>query len=200
MIGEPDDDLPGGLIYATAGEADKARLDALTSLGFRAHRRELVLELPTDTTQHPKPAGVGFVQADTVDEERLRLLDDDLRQDVPGTDGWEWGADQFHSELYSPGFDPATYLVAVDGDGSYLGIARVWMRPEQPRLGFIGVRSERRRQGIARALLAEVLREVHRRGVSHVRTEVDETNVASRSLLCGFGGTRVGAVLELRRP
>jgi ribosomal protein S18 acetylase RimI-like enzyme len=204
VVGEPDEDLPSGRLYATADEADEARLRSLQRLGFAPHRRELLLELPTDparwSTRAAEPLpGITCMQADAVDEEQLRLLDDALRQDVPGTDGWEWGADDFHNETYSPGFDPATYLVAVDRGGSYLGIARVWMR-QQPRLGFIGVRPERRRQGIARALLADVLTEVHRRGVSHVRTEVDETNVASRMLLAGFGGKSVGAALELVKP
>ena len=202
VVGEPDDDLPSGRIYATADEGDETRLDSLRSLGFAPHRRDLVLELPTDPAEWSRavamPQGMECQPADQVDEERLRLLDDALRQDVPGTDGWGWGADEFRDEMYSPGFDPATYLVAVDRDGSCLGIARVWMR-EQPRLGFVGVHSERRRRGIARALLAEVLTEVHRRGVPHVLTEVDESNVASRTLLAGFGGKPVGASLELVR-
>lgn len=203
VFGEPDDDLPLGRIYATADEADEARLRSLARLGFTIHRRELVLEIPTDPAQWhvwdlEPPSGIAFAQADRVEEERLRLLDDLLRQDVPGTDGWEWSAEEFREETYhSSQFDPATYLVAVDRGGDYLGIARVWVRPEQPRLGFIGVRSDRRRQGVARALLAAVLMVLHQRGAPHVRTEVDEENIASRHLLASFGGELVATSLEL---
>jgi ribosomal protein S18 acetylase RimI-like enzyme len=130
----------------------------------------------------------------------LRLLDDLLRQDAPGTDGWRWSRGEFREETYdSFDFDPATYLVAVDDVGNGVGIARVWMKPGQPRLGFIGVRRDWRRKRVASSLLAEVFAAVRRRELSDVRTEVDETNVASRELLFSFGGRAVGASLELRK-
>jgi RimJ/RimL family protein N-acetyltransferase len=205
VVGEPDDELPDGRVHATADEADDARLRRLGDLGFRLHRRELLLRIPTDPGSWnvagvEPPPGIAFRRADQVDEPRLRLLDDVLRQDVPGTDGWRWQSDDFREETYeSPAFDPSTYLVAVDGDGHYVGIARIWMNAERPRLGFVGVRAEWRRNGVARALTARVLAALHERGVPDVRTEVDETNVASRALLTGFGGETVGASLELVR-
>ena len=206
VFGEPDDDLPPGRVYATAEEADERRLRTLSGLGFAIHRRELVLELPTDVAAwsisavETPPPGVAFVRADQVAEERLRVLDDLLRQDVPGTRGWEWSREAFREETYeSPDFDPATYLVALDEASEGIGIVRIWMRRDGPRLGLIGVRSDWRRRGVARAMLAAVLTEVARRGVATVRTEVDEANVASRELLFGFGGRAVGASVELVR-
>jgi ribosomal protein S18 acetylase RimI-like enzyme len=205
VFGEPDDDLPPGRVHAEADEADEARVRALAGRGFAIRRRELVLELPTDPAAWSIPAvepppGIAFVRADRVEEEQLRQLDDLLRQDVPGTDGWKWSPAGFREETYeSRDFDPATYLVAVDERRSAIGIARVWMRPEQPRLGLIGVRSDWRRKGVARALLAAVLTEVAERGGPEVRTEVDEANTASRDLLFGFGDRIVGASLELVR-
>jgi ribosomal protein S18 acetylase RimI-like enzyme len=178
---------------------------ALERLGFVVQRRELALSLSTDSTAWSvsatePPPGIAFVGADQVEEERLRLLDDLLRQDVPGTDGWKWGAEGFREETYdSPDFDPATYLVALGENGEEIGIARVWMRRDGPRLGLIGVRPDRRRKGVARALLAAILTEVGARGLPEVRTEVDETNVASRELLFRFGARTVGARLELFR-
>jgi GNAT superfamily N-acetyltransferase len=205
VVGEPDGDLPAGRLYATADEGDTVRLRQLEGLGFARHRREVVLRLPTDPRRWREraaapPGGVELRQADRVDETRLRLLDDLLRHDVPGTDGWRWDEAGFREETYaSPHFDPATYLVAVDAADDYLGIARVWMRRPRPRLGFVGVRADRRRQGLARALVAAVLLEVHERGLPEVGTEVDETNTASRALLAGFDGEPVGAELELVR-
>jgi GNAT superfamily N-acetyltransferase len=206
VFGEPDDDLPPGRVYATAGEGDETRVRTLAGLGFAVQRRELVLELPTDVAAwsisavETSPSGVAFVRADQVAEERLRVLDDLLRQDVPGTRGWKWSWEAFREETYeSPDFDPATYLVALDEASKGIGIARIWMRRDGPRLGLIGVRSDWRRRGVARAMLAAVLTEVARRGVATVRTEVDEANVASRQLLFGFGGRTVGASVELVR-
>jgi ribosomal protein S18 acetylase RimI-like enzyme len=205
VFGEPDDELPRGRVYAGADESDAARVTALERLGFVVRRRELALTLSTDSTAWSvsvtePPPGIAFVGADQVEEERLRRLDNLLRQDVPGTKGWEWDVEGFREETYdSPDFDPATYLVALGESGQELGIARVWMRREGPRLGLIGVRADRRRKGVARALLAAVLTEVGARGLPDVRTEVDETNVASRELLFRFGARTVGAWLELVR-
>ncbi|HEX4324807.1 MAG TPA: GNAT family N-acetyltransferase [Gaiellaceae bacterium] len=205
VFGEPDDDLPPGRAHAGVDEADEARARALAGLGFASQRRELVLELPTDPAAWSVPAvetpsGIAFVPADRVEEEQLRLLDDLLRQDVPGTDGWKWSPAGFREETYeSRDFDPATYLVALDERRSGVGIARVWMRPDRPRLGLIAVRPDWRRRGVARALLAAALTAVRERDPRDVRTDVDETNTASRSLLFGFGGRTMGASLELVR-
>ncbi len=205
VFGQPDDDLPPGRVHAEADEADEARVGALVRLGFGIERREIVVEFPTDPAAWSVPAtdapqGIAFVPADRVEEEQLRLLDDLLRQDVPGTDGWRWGPEGFREETYeSRDFDPATYLVALDEGKDGIGIGRVWMRPDRPRLGLIAVRSDWRRRGVARALLAAVLTAVRERDTRDVGTEVDETNVACRRLLDGFGARPVGAFVELVR-
>jgi ribosomal protein S18 acetylase RimI-like enzyme len=146
-----------------------------------------------------------FLSAADADEARLMRLDDALRQDVPGTDGWRWPeAADFREATFRDGaYDPATYLVAVaDTPGEYVGLARVWWKLTSPRLGMIAVLPAYRRRGIARALLAEVLAVVHERGQPEVFTEVDDRNVASRSLMRSIGARSVpGHVhLELRRP
>jgi GNAT superfamily N-acetyltransferase len=205
VFGEPDGDLPLGRLYTTADEAAEARLRDLLRLGFTPQRRELTLQLQTESarwslsTVEPPP-GISLVRADRVDEEKLRLLDDLLRQDVPGTDGWKWDVDGFREETYGTSdFDPTTYLVALDENGDGVGLARVWMRPDHPVLGLVGVRSDWRRRGVARALVASVLTAVRVRGPLVVRTGVDETNIASRKLLLSFGGHPVGSSLELSR-
>ncbi len=200
VLGPLDRPLPPGELFATVDESDDEQLRALEALGFSLERRELDLVLATDARQVPALTGVEAVRADAVDEEALRLLDDELRQDVPGTDGWRWTPADFREETYlSSHFDPALYLVAISG-GEQIGICRVWLRPEQPRLGFIGVRRSSRQRGIARWLMGEVFAELRARGAAEVRAEVDETNVASRRLLERLGGRVVGASLELRRP
>ena len=196
----PTGPLPPGELFAWADEHDDEALRALEELGFVRMRRELELVLPTDVARTPAPDGIAAVPADAVGEETLRLLDDELRHDIPGTDGWRWTAEGFREETYlSPHFDPAVYLVATAG-GEPVGICRIWLRPEQPRLGLVGVRRSLRRRGVARWLVGEVFAVLHARGVREVGTGVDETNVASRALLEGLGGRVVGASLELRRP
>lgn len=205
VFGEADSDLPRGRLYASAEETDEARLRDLLRLGFTPRRRELMLQLSTEPTRWDVPTaeappGIALVGVDRVDEEELRLLDDLLRQDVPGTDGWKWDADGFREETYaSADFDPATYLVALAQSGDAVGLARVWMRPDQARLGLVGVRSDWRRRGVARALLAGVLAAVRERGRRQVRTGVDVTNTPSRQLLLRFGGQTLGSSLELIR-
>lgn len=199
VLGRPAGGLPPGELFASVEESDVDHLRALEDLGFVRERRDLHLVLPTDGPRHPAPAGVTALRADGVDEEALRLLDDELRQDVPGTDGWRWTARDFREETFhSPHFDPAVYLVATC-EGEHVGICRIWIRPEHPKLGFIGVRRSLRRGGIARWLIGEVFAVLRARGQRKVWSEVDETNVASRALLEGLGGRVVGASLELKR-
>jgi GNAT superfamily N-acetyltransferase len=199
VIGSPEGELPPGEIFAMVDEEDVELLHALEAHGFGRERRELALVLPSGVPRVPPPPGIGVVRGDEVDETALRQLDDELRQDVPGTDGWRWDAAGFREETYlSPQFDPAVYLVATMA-GEHVGICRVWIRPEHPRLGFIGVRRSLRQRGIARWLIGETFAVLHARGEPEVWTEVDETNVASRALLEGLGGRAVGASLELRR-
>jgi hypothetical protein len=88
------------------------------------------------------PAGMSLVSADAVDEDGLRLLDEALRQDVPGSDGWVNDPQEFREYTFSEWrFDPATYLVAVDDASPVLTwsasrpgtAARAWPRYCSPR-------------------------------------------------------------------
>jgi ribosomal protein S18 acetylase RimI-like enzyme len=179
--------------------------DALTKRGFVVHRREHLYALPSDAPRPTQPPG-GFavVSAADADVDRLRKLDEELRQDVPGTAGWRNDPGEFARETFQdPGFDAATYLVAVeDGTGDYAGLVRVWIgrdgRP--PRLGLIGVRSAYRGRGLARALMTRAFGVLHERGAPEVVTEVDETNMASNALMASFGARRIGGAVELFRP
>ena len=145
-----------------------------------------------------EPEGVVVISAVDAYEDQLRLLDDAVRQDVPGAAGWKWDPGDFRAETYGPDFDPAAYLIAVDKDsGEYLGLVRVWDSTGRPRLGLIAVISSYRRRGLATVLLARAFRAVHERGKTEVTAEVDDTNTASRSLLARLGARRIGGTVEL---
>lgn len=194
---------PAGEVYCTVDEADADTLALGERLGFVVNRREGRFLIPTDPDvtglgAAGVPDGFALVRADEVDLDRLRLLDDALRQDVPGTEGWRWDEAGFREE-FDDAYDPATYLVAVADSGEYVGLVRVWHNAAGPRLGMIGVLPPHRRRGLARALLARVFAVLHERGEPEVSTEVDDTNVASNALLRPLGARRAGASVELVR-
>lgn len=193
----------GSDLYATADETDEHGLATFTRLGFTVNRRESNVLIPTDPqitglTATDEPEGVVIISAVDAYEDQLRLLDDALRQDVPGTAGWKWDPGDFREETFGSDFDPAAYLVAVDKDsGEYLGLVRVWDSPGRPRLGLIAVVRPYRRRGLASVLLARAFRAVHEQGNTEVTAEVDDTNTPSRSLLTRLGARRIGGTVEL---
>ncbi len=196
----------GSDLYASIDEDDEHGLDLFNIQGFTVCRREGNYLIPTDPgitglRPAPDPDGVVIISAADAYEDQLRLLDDALRQDVPGAAGWRWDPGDFHEETFGDGFDPATYLVPVDAaSGEYLGLVRVWLSPGRPRLGLIAVVRAHRRRGLASLLLERAFRVVHERGITEVTAEIDDTNAASRTLLGGLGARRSGGTVELVRP
>ena len=198
VLGMYEEDL-----YVEVDEtADHAR-EVLAARGFVPHRHEHHYAVPTGlpTADTAAPAGFAFVSAADCDVDRLRELDDVLRQDVPGAAGWRNDPARFADQTFGdPEFDPATYLIAVvRATGDYAGLARVWIRPHGPRLGLIGVLPAFRRRGLAVALLTKVFGVLAARGHPDVVCEVDDTNTASNALVTGLGARRVGGTVELTR-
>jgi ribosomal protein S18 acetylase RimI-like enzyme len=192
-------------LFVTLEDAEYDALAACAQAGFAERRRESYYRIPTDPAVTGLagavlPAGLDVRSAADADITRLRLLDDALRQDVPGCGGWRWEAEQFRAETFSPFFDPATYLVAVDrASGEYAGLVRIWSNRAGPRLGLIAVLARYRRRGVARALLGQAFAVLAARGDTSAVGEVDDTNVASISLLTGLGARRYGGSVELIR-
>ena len=196
------DDLPHDL-FTLVPDAHEDELARWTRRGFDEHRREDEYEIPVG----PEPGGVvlpsGYVLVSAVDGglEALRHLDEELRQDVPGTRGWVNDPDEFaESTMGSTLFDPATSLVAVEeATGVYAGLVRVWVARHWARLGLVGVRSAHRRQGLGRALAAAAFRPLPERGVGVVLAEADVANLPAQALLAGMGARRTGGTIELAR-
>jgi ribosomal protein S18 acetylase RimI-like enzyme len=192
-------------LYVTLEDAEFDALDACTAAGFAVHRRESYYRIPTapaatGLTGAALPTGLDLISAADADLTRLRLLDDALRQDVPGTAGWRWDPEEFRDETFDTFFDPATYLVAVDqASGEYAGLVRVWRTRAGPRLGLIAVLAPYRRRGTARALLGRVFAVLAAKGASTVVAEVDDTNEPALSLLTKLGARRYGGSVELIR-
>jgi ribosomal protein S18 acetylase RimI-like enzyme len=192
-------------LYVTLEDGEYEALDACEEAGFGVHRRESYYRTPTNPWvtglgTAALPNGLGIISAAEADMTRLRLLDETLRQDVPGAEGWRWDAQEFRAETFSPFFDPATYLVALDrASGKYAGLVRIWTHRGPPRLGLVATLARYRRRGLARALLGRSFAVLAGRGDTSVVGEVDDTNVAALSLLTGLGGRRHGGSVELIR-
>ncbi|MGH3679071.1 MAG: GNAT family N-acetyltransferase [Natronosporangium sp.] len=185
-------------------EADEPSLPGLVGLGFTVWRREHRYRIPTGAVARPNlpaPSDVDLVSAGQADLDRLRRLDDALRQEIPGSDGWRWSPEEFREETFSTGFDPATYRVAVErGTGGYVGLLRVWLRPEGPRLGCIGVLPAFRRTRVTAALLGTVFRVLVERGHPAIRAEIDAANRPANALAARAGAVHTADAYTLVLP
>lgn len=192
-------------LYVTLDDGELEALEACLGAGFTEHRRESYYRIPVETAHAElagatMPAGLDIISAANADVDRLRLLDDALRQDLPSLDGWRWAPKDFLAETFAPDFDPATYLVAVErATGAYVGLVRVWNRRTGPRLGLMAMLAPFRRTGATMALLAQVFAVLSTRASESVTCEADDTNLASVALLTRLGARRYGGSVELIR-
>lgn len=194
-------------LHVSLDERDKQLNMLFTARGYQVNRTESTYSIPVARAWSRLdgsrlPPGIAMVPADEPNEARLRELDDRLRQDVPGTDGWTWHPDDFREETFeSDDFDPQLYWIAKSRDEDrYIAIARLWNKPHVPRLGLLAVLPPFRRQGVARALLLRGLDTLKQRGVEQLVTETDDTNVPMGSLLKHLGARRTGRTIELAKP
>jgi RimJ/RimL family protein N-acetyltransferase len=197
-------DRRGALALTHLDERETDQLAVLADAGFVVARRDAHVVFAVEHALEAlsgvrMPAGVSIRSAADVEENQLRLLDDELRQDVPGTSGWRSPPEEFREDTFAdPAFDPRTYLIAVDSErGELIGLVRIWMNPEGPRLGMVAMKRDHRRRGIGSMLVAQALRAVHAAGAAEVRTEYDLANSGSRALFEGIGARRLRTVLEL---
>ena len=192
-------------LYASLDDAEFDALDACAAAGFVEHRRESFYRIPTDPevtrlADATLPDRLDLMSAANADVDRLRLLDDALRQDVPGCDGWRWDPGEFQAETFGTFFDPATYLVAVDrSSGDYAGLVRIWRSRGGPRLGLIATLIPYRRRGVARALLSRAFGVLVARGETSVIADADDASAPCVSLLSRLGARRYGGSAELIR-
>ena len=197
-------DLTGDL-HTSVDERDYAGMRQLGDLGFTLRRIEHRYRVPVDPARLRlravvAPAGIEMISAADADLDRLRALDDTLRHEVPGSEGWRWRAEEFREETFSDGFDPETYLVAAERDtGTYVGLVRLWMKQAGPRFGHIGVLPPWRCTRVTYALLSTVFSRLHRRGWREAEAEIDATNRASNAIAARAGAVRIGGSCVLVR-
>lgn len=179
---------------------DETAAGALRSVGFTEDRGEFNYEIPVRWIDTQPPAGLRVITGDRTELTPLMMLDVELREDIPGSAGWQPDPERFRAETYdSPQYNPRTYIVAVDeATDEYIGLARVWMSAT-PRLGMVGVREAYRRKGLARVLVGRAFDTLIELGVPLVVAEVDTGNVASNALMANLGARVTGQSIEMRR-
>lgn len=184
-------------LYTVVDETDRDLVASWERAGFAIWRRERELVVPVDPRVIPVPSGVVIATADEVAEGPLRELDHAIRTEVGATVGWHtMPAEVLPWQGGTRPMDPSKYTVAVR-DGRYVGLVRVATRTRRPRIGLVAVLAAEQRQGIARALLSQVLQGLHRSGFEAGTAEVDETNDAAIALFEDLGARRTGGSLEL---
>ncbi|THV30893.1 GNAT family N-acetyltransferase [Glycomyces paridis] len=189
----------GRALHTTADVADADALRRLAEAGFVGERYEHRWTVPVTVAADWDDAALAPFEVrspEDSDASALRVLDDELRADIPGLRGWRWSREAWEAEHASPAYDPALYPVLRDGQ-RFAGMARVWSNPGGPRLGLVAVTRPYRRRGLGAALLARLFRELRERGETEVATECDAANTASHALLAKAGGRIVGGEVEL---
>jgi len=145
------------------------------------------------------PNGYSVVTAEAVDIDRLFALDNTLRHDVPGTDGWHGDRAWFRGELTeAPPLDPTAYLVGThDATDELVALVRIWRNPSGPRLGLIGVVAKHRSTVIAAALLKQALTAASSWGHDTFVTETSLTNRVIYPRLDRLGAESLGQSLQM---
>lgn len=195
-------DLPGPL-HTMVDEADHDLRARWERAGLTVRRREREYLLATDPPATglgtgPRPSDVTILGLGAARGPALREAYEAIRAEVDARVGWHTMPVEMPPRPDGAPPDPSMYAVAEAAE-RYVGLVRVVSRRRHARIGLVAVREGRRRRGIARAMLAEVLGALHRGGVRTASAEVDERNGAATALFEGIGARRVGGAVELGR-
>lgn len=182
-------------LHTMVDGSDRETAQRWQRAGMALRRREWLYALPTGprAAAAPPPAGMTLLPVGAAQEGPLREAYSAIKAEIEATVGW--AAMPFEVPRGAP-TDPSRYAVAV-GPDRYEGLVSVLTRRRHARIGLVAVRADRRRRGIGRALLADVLAALGRGGIDTASADVDETNAAAVALVEGIGGRRVDSGLEL---
>ncbi|MFC8801231.1 GNAT family N-acetyltransferase [Promicromonospora sp. NPDC057138] len=187
------------LLVSRPESAERTEGPVLAGAGFRRDRTEQAWRIPLDgiTAGAPVSDTHRLVPVTECDLARVTALDNEVRQSVPGCEGWSGTVADLRGTLEDDEFDPDLYLVAVHRKtGAYDGLVRVWFRRPVPRLGCIGVVPAWRRTRLAPLMLATVARILRGRGIREVVAETDTTNRAAHSMTRNHGGLPLERTVE----
>ncbi|GAA2051080.1 GNAT family N-acetyltransferase [Catenulispora yoronensis] len=189
-------------LFTVVDEGDDDLTAAWLVAGFSIGRRERGYVLPTDPrvsglASVGPPSGVRIVPAGAADTDALRALDSVIRAEIAATVGWQtMPVEVLHRPHGILAEDLPKFVVAAQGT-EYVGLVRLVTATRQPRIGLLAVRADHRRRGIARALLAHVLGDLHVRGTAAAWAEINEANTAAAALVEGAAARHTSTNLEL---
>lgn len=194
----------GRSLHATVDDSARARVDALSASGFGVEAVNDSFTVPFDAAlrvfgRAPVPQGFTIVSAAEVDVDRLFTLDNTVRQEVPGCDGWRGDREWFRSEIAErPPFDPDGYLVGIDETtGEYAGLIRIWRNPSGPRFGLVGVARQYRNTLLAAALLRRGLESASTWGSATFTAETSPDNSVVHHRMRRIGAVHTGRFLQM---
>lgn len=120
------------------------------------------------------------LSADPDRDRKLYELDAIVGPDMPSPEPITLpGFEDYRAQIFEhPHLFPEGFLIAVDGDGGYVGLSNLWLRnkPDSLATGFTGVMRECRGKGIATALKVKALSVAKAAGYSEIITSNDSTN------------------------
>ena len=194
-------------LHTFVNEADSDSIRELRRAGFDVEVVEEAFRIRFDRVLSRLrrswiPRGIGVHPADSVDPDRLVKLDNSIRQDVPGCDGWQGDRTWLAAELAeSPPFDRSAYLVAVDErNGDHVGLIRIWRNPDGPRLGLVGVTRSHRNTTLAAGLLKQALTAASRWGHDSFVAETSPDNPVVYRRMASVGAESLGRFFQMARP
>jgi len=182
------------VLHATSWPNDEAAAPLLEGAGFDPIRYFSLMTIDLDRPPEPPewPADVS-----------VRALDEDseLRpvfeaQTEVFRDHWGEGEPEFAEWLHDyagGGFDPTLWFVAEDEKGIAgfaLCLPELAEDPEAGYVGELGVRADRRGEGLGLALLRQTFAEFHSRGRARVSLHVDTENLTGAVRLYTRAGMR----------
>jgi ribosomal-protein-alanine N-acetyltransferase len=101
-----------------------------------------------------------------------------------------WTREMYAAELRNP--DVSFFLLAKDGDGAIVGFCSFWRVLDELHINNLAVLPERRREGVATALLQRVVDDAAELGTRRMMLEVRRSNTAALALYQRFGFSVAG--------
>jgi ribosomal protein S18 acetylase RimI-like enzyme len=202
------DDAPEKLLEAWGNDRNEAATALFRAAGYEpiTYAAEMVRPSVDDLPDHPLPEGV---EIRPVREEDIRTI---LEADADAfRDHWGYVApteDSFARTLAFPYHDPTLWKIAWDDEGVAGQVRSFVNTAENEEHGYLRGWTENistarrwRRQGVAKALIVESIRELAKRGMTEVALGVHTENPnGAFDLYSGLGYEVVSTWTTYRKP
>jgi mycothiol synthase len=180
-------ELGGTVLHATSWPKDEAAAPLLESAGFRPFRYLSLMTI--ELTEPPEPSWPARVDVRALDESA------DLRQVYDAEQAiFPERPQSFEEWLHDyDGFDPSLWFLVEDANGIAGFALCLPQLAEDPEAGYVselGVRPDRRGEGLGLALLQHTFAEFHGRGKERASLHVDVDNLTGALRLYTRAGMR----------